>query len=87
MRSINRSFLLTFIVGGDVYPVAGSNRTKLTISLAHFDRLARSPAGLWVLSMANCGEGGEEGDEGEEKGEREKEGGTFRVLGEFLFRT
>ena len=27
---------------------------QLTISFANFDRLARFPAGLWVLSMANC---------------------------------
>ena len=52
--SINRSFPLIFIVRGDAYPVAGGNWNQLTISLAHFDRLARSPAGLWVLSMANC---------------------------------
>ena len=54
VRSINRNFPLTFIVQGDAYPVAGGNWTQLTISLANFDRLARSPAGLWVLSMANC---------------------------------
>ena len=54
MRSIIRSFPLTFIVRGDAYPVAGGNGTQLTISLVHFDHLARSPAGLWVLSMANC---------------------------------
>ena len=53
VRSINCSFPLTFIVRGDAYPVAGGNWTQLTISLANFDRLARSPAGLWVLSMAN----------------------------------
>ena len=52
--AIDRSFPLTFIVRGDAYPVAGSNWTQLTISLANFGRLARSPAGLWVLSMANC---------------------------------
>ena len=34
--------------------MAGGNWTQLTISLATFDRLARSPAGLWVLSMVNC---------------------------------
>ena len=39
---------------GNAYPVAGGNWTQLNISLANFDRLARSPAGLWVLSMANC---------------------------------
>ena len=54
VRSINRTYLLTFIVRGDAYPVAGSNWTQLTISLANFERLARSPAGLWVLSMTNC---------------------------------
>ena len=46
VRLINRSFPLTFIVRGDAYPVAGGNWTQLTISLAYFDRLARSPAGL-----------------------------------------
>ena len=56
VRSINRNFPLTFIVRGDAYPVVGGNWTQLTISLANFDRLARSPAGLWVLSMANCGD-------------------------------
>ena len=54
VRSINCSFPLTFIVRGDAYPLAGGNWTQLTISLANFDCLARSPAGLWVLSMANC---------------------------------
>ena len=54
VRSINCNFPLTPIVLGDAYPVAGGNRTQLTISFVNFDRLARSPAGLWVLSMANC---------------------------------
>ena len=54
VRSINRNFPLTFIVRRDAYPVAGGNWTQLTISSANFDRLARSPAGVWVLSMANC---------------------------------
>ena len=54
VRSINRNLPLTFIFRGDAYPVAGGNWTQLTISLANFERLARSPAGLWVLSMANC---------------------------------
>ena len=54
MRSINRTFPLTFIVRGDAYPVAGGNWIQLTISLANLERLTRSPAGLWVLSMANC---------------------------------
>ena len=54
VRSINRSSPWTSIVQGDAYPVAGGNWTQLTISLANFARLARSPAGPWVLSMANC---------------------------------
>ena len=54
VRSINRTVPFTFIVQGDAYPVARGNWTQLTISLANFERLARSPAGLWVLSMANC---------------------------------
>ena len=54
VRSINRTCSLTFVFRGDAYPVAGGNWTQLTISLANFKRLARSPAGLWVLSMANC---------------------------------
>ena len=52
VRSTNRTFPLTFIVRGDAF--AGGNWTQLTISLANFEHLARSPAGLWVLSMANC---------------------------------
>ena len=54
VRSINGNFPLTFIVRGGAYPVAGGSWTQLTISLPNFDRLARSPAGLWVFSMANC---------------------------------
>ena len=54
LRSINRNFPLTFIVRRDAYPWAVGNWTQLTISLANFDRLAHSPAALWVLSMANC---------------------------------
>ena len=44
VRSINRTFPLTFIVRGDAYPVATGNWTQVTISLANFDRLALSPA-------------------------------------------
>ena len=54
VRSINRNYPLMFIVRGDANPMAEGNWTELTISLANFDCLARSPAGLWVLSMANC---------------------------------
>ena len=54
VQSINSFFPLTFTVWGDDYPVAGGNLTKLTISLANFDRVARFPPRLWVLSIANC---------------------------------
>ena len=54
VRSINRSFPLTFIVRGDAYPMAGGNWTQLTISLANLNHSARSPVGLWMLTMANC---------------------------------
>ena len=54
VQSLNRSFPLTFIVRGDAYPVAGGNWTQLTISLANFNALARAPAVIWVLRMANC---------------------------------
>ena len=52
--SINHHFAWTLIVRGDAYPMAVGNWTQLTISFANFDRLARSPTGPWVLSMANC---------------------------------
>ena len=58
VRSINRTLPLTFIVRGYVYPVARGNCTQLTIPWANFDRLARSPAGLWVLSMGSCDDKG-----------------------------
>ena len=54
VRSIHRTFPLTFIVLGDAYPLARGNWTQLTISLANLERLACCPVGLWVLSMANC---------------------------------
>ena len=54
VRSIHRYFPVTFIVREDAYPMARGNWTQLTISLANFDRLACSPTGLWVLSMAGC---------------------------------
>ena len=46
--------LLPVDVRGDAYPAVRGNWTPLTISLANFDRLARSLAGLWALGMANC---------------------------------
>ena len=52
--SINRSFPLAFIVRGDAYPVDWGNWTQNPASLANCDRLVRSRADLWVLTMANC---------------------------------
>ena len=37
-----------------MYPVDGGNWTHLTVCLANLNRLARSLAGIWVLSMVNC---------------------------------
>ena len=44
------------------------------------------PGDWWVVSQGSTGEGGEKGKTGKER-KREKEGGTFRVPGELLFRT
>ena len=49
--SINGCLSLKFIVRRDAWAVAGGNCMDPT---HHVDRLARSPAGLCVLSMANC---------------------------------
>ena len=43
------------------------------------------PRDWWVVSQGSNGEGGEKGKKGKKR-KREKEGGTFRVLGELLFR-
>ena len=44
------------------------------------------PGDWWVVSQGSTGEGGEKGKKGKKR-KREKEGGTFRVPGELLFRT
>ena len=44
------------------------------------------PGDWWVVSRGSTGEGGEKGQKGKKR-KREKEGGTFRVPGELLFRT
>ena len=54
VRSINRTFPLTFIVRGDAYTVGGGNWNHLTISLATHKRFADSATGLWMLSITNC---------------------------------
>ena len=44
------------------------------------------PGDWWVVSKGSTGEGGEKGKRGNKR-KREKEGGTFRVPGQLLFRT
>ena len=44
------------------------------------------PGDWWVVSQGSTGERGEKGKKGKKR-KREKEGGTFRVPGELLFRT
>ena len=47
---------LTFIVRGDVYPCAGGSWTRLSIGLLHHGARGRTPAYLWVIGMAVCGD-------------------------------
>ena len=47
---------LTFIVRGDVYPCAGGSWTQLSIGLLNHGRTGRTPAYLWVIGMAVCGD-------------------------------
>ena len=47
---------LTFIVRGDVYPCAAGNWTQLSIGLLNHGKRGRTPAYLWVIGMAVCGD-------------------------------
>ena len=47
---------LTFIVRGDVYPCAGGSWTQLSIGLLNHGARGRTPAYLWVIGMAVCGD-------------------------------
>ena len=47
---------LTFIVRGDAYPCAGGSRTQLFIGLLNHGTWGRTPAYLWVIGMAVCGD-------------------------------
>ena len=47
---------LTFIVRGDAYPCAGGSWTQLSIGLLNQGALGRTPAYLWVIGMAVCGD-------------------------------
>ena len=53
---INWSRPLTFLLRGDVYPCAGGSWTQLSIALLNHGARGRSPAYLWVIGMAVCGD-------------------------------
>ena len=46
---------LTFIVCGDVYLCAGGSWALLSIGLLNHGKWGRTPAYLWVIGMAVCG--------------------------------
>ena len=47
---------LTFIVRGDAYPFTGGSWTQLSIGLLNHGARGRTPAYLWVMGMAVCGD-------------------------------
>ena len=47
---------LTFIVRGDAYPCACGSWTQLPIGLLNHGARSRTPAYLWVIGMAMCGD-------------------------------
>ena len=47
---------LTFILCGHVYPCAGGSWTQLSIGLLNHGARVRTPAYLWVIGMAVCGD-------------------------------
>ena len=47
---------LTFIVRGDAYVCAGGSWTQFSIGLLNHGALVRTPAYLWVIGMAVCGD-------------------------------
>ena len=44
------------IVRGDAYPCAGGIWTQLSIGLLNHGKRGRTPAYLWVIGMAVCGD-------------------------------
>ena len=56
MDTIDWTSALTFIVRGDVYPCAGGSWTQLSIGLRNHGARGRTPAYLWVIGMAVCGD-------------------------------
>ena len=47
---------LTFIMRGDAYPCAGGSWTQLSIGLLNHGVRGHTPAYLWVIGMAVCGD-------------------------------
>ena len=56
VETINWKRLLTFLLRGDSYPCAGGSWTQLSIALLNHGARARTPAYLWVIGMAVCGD-------------------------------
>ena len=54
--SIDWSRPLTFILRGDACPYAGVSWTQLSLGLLNHGKGARTPANLWVIRMAACGD-------------------------------
>ena len=47
---------LTFLLRGDAYRCAGGSWTELSIALLKHGARGRTPAYVWVISMAVCGD-------------------------------
>ena len=47
---------LTFLLRGDAYPCAGGSWTQLSIGVLNHGTRRRTPAYLWVIGMAICGD-------------------------------
>ena len=47
---------LTFLLRGDAYPCAGGSWTQLSVGLLNHGARGRTPAHIWVIGMAVCGD-------------------------------
>ena len=47
---------LTFLLCGDAYPCAGGSWTQLSIGLLNHGARGRTPAYVWVIGLAVCGD-------------------------------
>ena len=56
MDTIDWTRPLTFIVRGDTYPCIGGSWTQLSIGPLNHGARGRTPAYLWVIAMAACGD-------------------------------